>query len=180
MAARLTEANEIFIAEYVKTGNATEAYRKSRPNSRASKKTQSENACRLLIDSNIAARIEELRAATIAATGMNIERWTKELNRLGTADIRKIMHPDGRMKLPHELDDDTAAAIASFKIDIDGTIEYKFWPKAQPLDMLGKHIGAYERDNKQKTDPLASLLAQLSGNVVGPSPDQNNDDDQGD
>lgn len=168
MAAKLTEANEIFIAEYVKTGNATEAYRKSRPNSRASKKTQSENACRLLIDSNIAARIEELRAATIAATGMNIERWTKELNRLGTADIRKIMHPDGRMKLPHELDDDTAAAIASFKIDIDGTIEYKFWPKAQPLDMLGKHIGAYERDNKQKTDPLASLLATLTGNVMGP------------
>ena len=43
---------------------------------------------------------------------MDMARWAQEVTRLATADARRLMHPNGKMKLPHELDDDTAAAIA--------------------------------------------------------------------
>jgi phage terminase small subunit len=56
--------------------------------------------------------------------------------------------------LPHQLDEDTAAAVASFKIDEYGRIEYKFWNKVDALDKLMRHLGLYERDNAQQPPPV--------------------------
>lgn len=86
------------------------------------------------------------------------------------------MNPDGSIKMPHELDEETAAAIASFKVSFDGGIEYKFWPKTTALDMANKIQGGYEKDNRQKTDPLRALLDSLSGNVLGVSREIDDDD----
>jgi len=171
--AGMTNGEEAFCVEFAKTGNASASYRVAYPNSKAKPPTINVLASRLLAKDKIQLRIAELRQKAEQFTDMTIERWAKEVTRLATSDIRQIMHPNGKMKLPHELDEDTAAAVASFKIDIDGTIEYKFWPKAQPLDMMAKHKGAYERDNKQKADPLAELFKSLSGNVMRPVKDSN-------
>lgn len=171
MAAKadgLTAKQEKFCVEYAKHGNAAEAYRAAYPNSKATDNSTYVMASRMLDDVKVKLRIDVLRQKAEEKTNMTIERWAQEVTRLATADIRQIMHPDGRMKMPHELDPDTAAAVASFKIDVDGTIEYKFWPKAQPLDMMAKHKGAYERDNKQKTDPLVDLLSAIGGKVLAP------------
>lgn len=169
----MTNGEEAFCVEFAKTGNASASYRVAYPNSKAKPPTINVLASRLLAKDKIQLRIAELRQKAEQFTDMTIERWAKEVTRLATSDIRQIMHANGKMKLPHELDEDTAAAVASFKIDVDGTIEYKFWPKAQPLDMMAKHKGAYERDNKQKADPLAELFKSLSGNVMRPVKDSN-------
>ncbi len=42
-------------------------------------------------------------------------------------------------------------------------IEVKMQDKGAALEKLFKHLGLYEEDNKQRTDPLASLLARLAG-----------------
>lgn len=174
----LKKGEEAFCVEFAKTGNASASYRAAFPNSKAKPPTINVLASRLLAKDKIQLRIAELRKRAEQFTDMTIERWAKEVTRLATSDIRQIMHPDGKMKLPHELDEDTAAAVASFKIDIDGTIEYKFWPKAQPLDMMAKHKGAYERDNRQKTDPLVELVKSLGGKVIGPVKVSNDEEDE--
>ena len=47
-------------------------------------------------------------------------------------------------------------------------IEVKMHDKGVAMEKLFKHLGLYERDNQQKTDPLASLLhAIASGNSNG-------------
>lgn len=48
-----------------------------------------------------------------------------------------------KVKLLHELDEDTRRAVASFEIDDLGRIKYRFWPKVDALDKLMKHKGLF-------------------------------------
>ncbi len=153
----LTEAQERFCLEYAKSGNASAAYRIAYPKCKAKPENVNVLASRLVAQVKVKSRITELRAAVVKQTDMNLERWAQEVTRLATSDARNIMHEDGRIKMPHELDDDTAAAVASFEFDVDGSIKYKFWPKTQALDMMARHKGAYKEDNEQKGGPLDGL-----------------------
>ena len=153
----LTEAQERFCLEYAKSGNASAAYRIAYPKCQAKPENVNVLASRLVAQVKVKSRITELRAAVVKQTDMNLERWAQEVTRLATSDARNIMHEDGRIKMPHELDDDTAAAVASFEFDVDGSIKYKFWPKTQALDMMARHKGAYKEDNEQKGGPLDGL-----------------------
>lgn len=121
---------------------------------------------RMSKDPSILSILEKRRQQLASEQGLNTDRLVREIGRLAFADPRKIMHPDGRIKLPHELDDDTAAAIASFKVDIDGNIEYKFWDKNSAQERASKIHGLFERDNKQK-NPLGDFFESLSGAVMG-------------
>ena len=159
----LTEQQEHFCLEYAKSGNASAAYRIAYPRSLKWKDVSvNVAATRMSAKASVSLRIAELRALVVKQTDMNMARWAQEVTRLATADARRLMHPNGKMKLPHELDDDTAAAIASFKFDIDGTIEYKFHSKVASLDMMGRHKGAYRADNVQK----GGLFDQLPREVL--------------
>lgn len=130
-------------------------------------KSASVTAAKLLKDARVAAEIEKRRTELCEKLELNTEKTFKEIARIAFSDPRNLMDAQGKIKLPHELDEDTAAAIASFKVTFDGGIEYKFWPKTTALDMANKIQGHYEKDNKQKTDPLSALIESLSGNVVG-------------
>ena len=159
----LTEQQERFCLEYAKSGNASAAYRIAYPRSLKWKDVSvNVAATRMSAKASVSLRIAELRALVVKQTDMNMARWAQEVTRLATADARRLMHPNGKMKLPHELDDDTAAAIASFRFDIDGTIEYKFHSKVASLDMMGRHKGAYRADNVQK----GGLFDQLPREVL--------------
>jgi hypothetical protein len=157
----LTEQQERFCLEYAKSGNASASYRIAYPKSKAKPETINAMASALAARHEISIRISELRALTVKQTDMDLKRWAQEVTRLATADARKLMHPDGKMKLPHELDDDTAAAIASFRFDIDGTIEYKFHSKVSSLDMMARHKGAYKEDNAQRGGLFDSLPREV-------------------
>lgn len=174
---KLTKQQETFCAEYVKHGNATEAYRTAYPASKAKAETLHNMACRLLKKDEVQIRLASLREKIVQKTDMTIERWAKEVTRLATVDPRKLAHEDGRPKMLHELDDDTAAAIASVEVGVDG-IKYKFWDKNAALEKMAKHKGAYAIDNKQKGEPINALAAAVLGGVVGVTFDQ--DDDEGD
>lgn len=159
----LTEAQEHFCLEYAKSGNASAAYRIAYPRSVGwTDNALNVQASRALDKPKIILRIAELRALVVKQTDMDMARWAQEVTRLATADVRKLMHPDGKMKYPHELDDDTAAAIASFRSDSDGTIEYKFHSKVASLDMMAKHKGAYKEDNAQKSGALDGMTVEAA------------------
>lgn len=112
-------------------------------------------------------RMDRERVSRAVEIELSTERLLKEIARVAFSDPRRLFREDGTIKLPHELDDDTAAAIASFKFDVDGAIEYKFWDKNSSLERSAKIIGAFEKDNRQKADPLRDLLSSLGGKVLG-------------
>jgi phage terminase small subunit len=86
--------------------------------------------------------------------GLDAGKILAEVAKLAHSDIAGIMATDGKVKLPHELDAVTRAAVASFKIDEYGRIEYKFWDKNTALEKAMKHLGLYEKDNAQKPAAL--------------------------
>ena len=95
----------------------------------------------------------------------------------------KLPHPecpncggDGQartvLKDTRHLSPRAAALYAGAKQTKDG-IEIKMHSKLDALEKLAKHVGLYQKDNEQKTDPLAALLARIaSGNSNGFTPVQ--------
>lgn len=140
------QKREIFVEAFFANGeNATQAAVAAG----FSEKSAGVTGAKMLKDPRILLRVEQRRKELVKDMRLSTERLCQEVARLAFSDPRGIMHPDGRMKMPHELDDDTAAAIASFEFDIDGSIKYKFWDKNSAQERAAKINGAFERDNKQ-------------------------------
>jgi hypothetical protein len=70
-------------------------------------------------------KVSELRSAMFAAAAGRLADGmgtaVAVLRRLAAADVRKLYHPDGRLKLPHEWDDDTAAAVVEVRAEDETT-----------------------------------------------------------
>jgi len=163
---------EVFAQALAKGISQSDALREALPLCKRWKpKTVHEEASRWAADSKVRARLVELQAASAEKAVLNGAAIMEEIRNLAHSNIAGIMHEDGRVKLPHELDPVTQAAVASFKIDEFGRIEYKFWDKNSALERAAKILGLFERDNSQKLDPLRELWQQVSGKVVGPKPE---------
>lgn len=167
----LTPQQEAFAVAVAAGSNLSDAYRAAYMSGRMTAKQINEEACKLASKPKVTQRIRALQGAAADVAILKASEILTEVRRLCLSDISRITHPDGRVKLPHELDDDTRSAVASFEIDSKGGIKYKFWDKNSALEKANKILGQYEKDNKQKTDALQSLLDSLSGNVIGPKPD---------
>lgn len=153
-AAALRKAK--FVEAYVANGgNGTEAAKTAG----YSPKTARSQAARLLADDNISGAVASRRADLLEKFELTTERTLREIARLAYFDPRKMFRADGTMKAVHELDDDTAAAIAGIETDeiqsgdtvIGVTKKLKHWDKNAALEKAMKHLGQYEADNKQKS-----------------------------
>lgn len=84
----------------------------------------------------------------------------------GDGDARTVL------KDTRHLSPSAVALYAGAKQTKEG-IEIKMHSKLDALEKLAKHLGVYEKDNQQKADPLAALLARIaSGNSNGFTPVQ--------
>lgn len=89
---------------------------------------------------------------------LTTEKTLREIARLSYSDPRKFYNADGSLKPIHELDDDTAACIASVEVDeimmehtvIGHTKKLKQWDKNSALEKAMKFHGLYEKDNAQQ------------------------------
>ena len=133
----------------------SDAYREAYPRSRnwASEAARVAGA-KMSAIGNISVRISELRAVAAELACLDGAEVIREIKRIAMSDIGKIVDANGRIKLPHELDDATRAAIASFEIDEYGRIRYKFWDKNVALINAAKILGLFEADNKQQAPVL--------------------------
>lgn len=146
----LTPQQERFAQEVASGKSQAEAYRIAYPKSQKWKPaTLWREASKLMVNPKVSTRVEELRASIAKAAQVETVRVVQELARVALSDVRKVFHEDGRVKSPHELDDATAAAVSSVEFDPDGGFKVKLWDKNSAADKLMKHLGAYERDNKQ-------------------------------
>lgn len=161
--ARLTSKQEAFALAVFKGSSATAAYRAVYDTSGTAPKTINEAASRLMKNSKIVTRLAELRAPAIRKAELSVERTLKEIARLAYSDPRALYDDRGNLKPVHELDDDTAATIASVEVEqafagrgkkrrLSGyTRKVKQWDKNAALEKAMKHLGLFERDNAQQS-----------------------------
>ena len=163
----LTPQQERFAVLVAGGANQSEAFRQAYPNS-VKWKTASvhERASGLAADIKVKSRVSTLQKEAAEKAGLKAEEVLRQLSMLISSDIADICHPDGRVKMPHELDARTRAAVKSFKITKDG-IEYTFWDKNSAVDKGMKHLGLFKEDNKQKGGEAAEFLARLQNTTLG-------------
>lgn len=78
----LTEKQERFCIEYIRTGNASEAYRQAYDSSNMSPESINRKAKELMDNGKISARLEELRAPVREKAQITLESHLADLKRL--------------------------------------------------------------------------------------------------
>lgn len=123
----------------------------------------------------VAALLRERLGKVLSKYELTTERTLREVARLSYADIRKLYREDGTLKLPHELDDDSAAAVSGFDVDelmggegksIGCSKKVRLHDKNAALEKAMKYHGLYERDNDQLGNAVARIFI-VPGKQVG-------------
>lgn len=172
----LSPQQEKFAMGVAQGSSQADAYRAAYPKAKTWKpESVHEKASTLMRNVKVKSRVSEIRER-ITNTGIaSASRVLLEASRLALFDPRKLFREDGTPKPINELDDDTAAALAGLevvetfegsgndRVFVGYTKKYKVADKNSALEKLFKHHGLYEKDNNQKTDPLADLLKSIIG-----------------
>lgn len=165
--AKLTDKQERFVKEYLIDLNATQAYFRA-GYSVSSAEIASVNAHKLLRNAKVEEAIKNAQQEISKRTDITIDRVLNEYAKIAFSDVRNILTPDGGLKDAFEWDDETAGAVASIKSfevtspegeKLGTNREIKMYDKLRALDSIGKHLGFFETDNKQKQ-------AQIDVNVL--------------
>jgi phage terminase small subunit len=178
---RLTPKQERFVLEYIVDLNATQAALRAG----YSPKTAMEQGYQLLQKTSVAQAVQAAKAAQAERTGLTADRVLQEIARLAFVDLRKLFAADGSLKPITDLDDDTAAALASVQVDelweqvddhrqpVGQTKKIRLWNKTENLTLLAKHLRLLV-DRVELThetgDGLAALLKEISGQTTEQQP----------
>lgn len=181
-----------FVAEYLISGNATQAAIHAGYSPKTAYKIGAENLKKPQIASLLAQKQAVIAARQderLEAMELTKERVNREIARIAFFDPRKMFAADGRPLSITELDDDTAAVINGLdvleewtgsgpeRVLVGHVKKYKISDKNSALDKAAKILGMYEKDNEQKTDSLTTLLQTIAGgNNSGFKPVQDDPD----
>ncbi len=162
----MTGKQNAFVIEYLKDLNATQAaIRAKYPAKSAYSAGQ-----RLLKSVEIQKAIAEQQRALQTATGITAAIVIKEFARIALADISQAFDANGNLLPIKDIPEEVRRAISGVEIteEFTGTGEsrvfggytkkIKFWDKVKALENLGKIIGVYIEDNKQKADGFKAML----------------------
>jgi len=170
----LTQKQEAFALAYFEKGNASEAYREVYKPKKASDKVINNEASKLLKHREIAVRLAELRAKVEAKEILTVEEVMRSLARDIRFDPAKLLDERGNLKSVAVMDEDTRLALrgmehyAEFagrggdREQVGTTSKVRFPEKAAAREQAMKHLGMFERDNKQKSDPVGELFKWLN------------------
>lgn len=170
----LTPKQKRFVAEYLLDLNATAAAKRAG----YSEKTACEQAARLLANVNVQTAVQEAEQARQERTEITQDMVLREMSKLAFFDIRKMFDKNGKPLDISALDADTAAALVGLDVqdvtDNDGNYigfvkKYKMADKIRALELLGKHLGAWEPRDKQQTavEDLTALAEKLRAREDG-------------
>lgn len=136
--------HELFCQEYMIDMIQTRAYIRAGYGA----KNADVNAAQLMVKPSIRARVEELMAERSVRTGVTADRVLRELARIAFLDPTKLADINNAT-LKEDASEDDRAAIASVKVKSGEDFkerEIKFADKTKALDMLGRHLGMFEKD----------------------------------
>ena len=145
----LTPKQKRFVAEYLVDLNATAAAKRAG----YSEKTACEQAARLLANVKVQDAVQSAMQEREKRTEITQDMVLRETAKLAFFDVRKMFDNNGKPLDISELDDATAAALVGLNVqdvtDQDGDYvgyvkKYKMADKLKALELLGKHVGAWE------------------------------------
>jgi phage terminase small subunit len=143
--------------------------------------TAASQASRLLKDVKVQAAIKERRDALLSKLELTTEAVLRSLAQAVFFDPRKLYRADGSLKDVHEMDDDTAMALAGLEVTEDyatapletelerqahggelkrqrgakvlasRTAKVKWHDKTSAREQAMKHLGLFKADNTQRT-----------------------------
>jgi len=179
MAKSLTLKQENFCLAYIETGNASEAYRRAFNTERMKPETITKRASELLSEGAIKGRLESYKKPVIEKMELTLEKVITENMRLAFFDIRTMFNENGTLKPVSEWSDAIGASVKSIEVNelfegsgqdrirIGETKKISFWDKGAAIDRLMKHLGGYEKDNKQKeNNPMYLFMQQIMGSAL--------------
>lgn len=154
----LTPKQEKFCLAYIEANNASDAYRAVYSAAKMKEEAIWVEASKLLSNPKVSLRIQELRVAIAEKTIITEARVIEEAARIGLLDPAKMVDESGALLPLHKMPPEVRAAISSIKVSeekVDGVVigvikEVKLWDKNSALEKIMKHLGMFERDNKQK------------------------------
>ena len=175
--AEITDKEEIFCQAVVKGSNDSDAYRSAYDTAKMKPESVNRMAHDLRQNLKITSRIAYLREQAAKAAVVTESHVLQEAARIGFSDPRQLFDENGNLLPVKQWADSLAAAVKSFKVvsrkvvtqtgENDELIttetavtEVSMWDKNSALEKLFKHMGLYEKDNKQR-NPLMDGFARL-------------------
>ena len=161
MAKKLTPKQRAFVAEYLVDLCATQAAIRAG----YSAKTAGWIGPQLLTKTHIAAEIEKAMANREKRTLVTADAVIAELAKIGFSNMQDYVGESFSVQDIQGLTRDQAAAIQEITIDGD-KIRFKLADKRAALVDIGRHLGIFEKDNKQNNpaDAVAAVIAEIQAN----------------
>lgn len=116
-------------------------------------------ASQLLAKPHIRQQIDKVMAERSERTKITADMVVQELAKVAFGNTKQIVSwgADGIiLRESSELTEDEAAAVASVEETKTG-LKVKQHDKVRALEALGRHLGIFEKDNKQKTPVILQL-----------------------
>lgn len=158
----LSEKQEKYCQTYIVCGNQSAAYRIAFDAEAMNANTVAVEACRLHANPNVTLRIKELQAEAYERNKVTIDEIIQSLAGMVRFDIADLYDEDGKLlplrQMPLEarqmisqLDSDELFVTIEGQREVIGhTKKIRTINKLDAIEKLMKHLGGYEKDNKQR------------------------------
>lgn len=185
---RLTARQEAFCREYVirkdaKASAIAAGYAEGRAK---------QTGCELLQYDHIACEIARLQTIRDTEFGVKAADVLRELVNVAMIDIGElltwgmeevedengltltlpngepVMRPVCRPIPSRQMTEHDRRAIKSVSMSRDGTFKFELHDRMKSLELLGRHLGLFHKDNKQKGEAAAGTVAAIIASCQGP------------
>lgn len=130
---------EIFVREYVKDFNGTRAAAAAGYQANLANR----QAYRLLQDPSVQAAVRSVLRGALKKVDASLERTMQEIARVAFSDVRDLFDESGKLRQPHELDDNAAASISGIDVEVnkdgDRVAKVRRVDKMAALTLLARH-----------------------------------------
>lgn len=151
----LNDRQRIFVEEYLIDRNATQAAIRAG----YSQKTAYSIGQRLLKKVEIQEAIKKRTEARIRRTDITADFVLTEIMKVASADASDFVTVGKRNRVQiiptEEISKDKLAALSGVKRGKNGELEVKLYDKLRALEMLGKHLGLFDKSQKDEADQAA-------------------------
>ena len=160
MDKKLTNKQRAFVAEYLVDLNATQAAIRAGYSERTAYRIGAE----LLQKTSVAEAIAAGQAKRAQRVEITADRVVAELAKIAFADPRDLMEwgPDGvKLKASADLTEEQAASVAEVSETTTkdgGSLRLKKHDKLKALELLGKHLGMFERKMEDCEDEEVAAI----------------------
>jgi phage terminase small subunit len=167
----LTEKQERFCQAYIRLGDKSAAYREAYDASSMKPESINRKAVELFDDGKITARVKELQDEVKSRNDVTVDEIVKTLSGMMRFDIADLYDSDGVLLPVHAMPKEARLMISSIDTDelfmgkmlIGQTKKIRLYSKLDGIEKLMKHLGGYEKDNKQR--PAATIQVNLGSGI---------------